>query len=135
MYTHKTNTINTSCTNDIINTSCIDDTHNWALLNSKLNRNISIKNNHMELNINEMGVFSNINDGKNFLIMVETIKQILISKNIVTKEEFNKIYKTIEKNIEDKIECKKVLDELTKEENNKHESVTINQYIPPSIRY
>jgi hypothetical protein len=75
------------------------------------------ENSDLKLNLNDKGIFSIINDNKNALVMLETIKNLLIEANYFTEEKFDKEYTKVEQKIEDIINGEKVAKKLMENPN------------------
>jgi hypothetical protein len=69
-------------------------------------------NEYNEININEIDINNTLYDVKIFNTLL-TIKDILIEKQIVSEEEYNKVYKDIENKLKEKVMGVKVLKKLT----------------------
>ena len=99
---------NTALNNMTVNSNLTS----WGITNNICSSQ-SYYNKKIETTISYDGIISTINNNNNALIMLEVIKEILISKNIVSNEEFNKLYKEKLKNLEDIKNAHDVMEKLS----------------------
>lgn len=64
------------------------------------------------IEINECSIKSTVNDNKNILLMIETIKNLLIEKSVFTEQEFENEYLRLEERLKDIITAQIVADKL-----------------------
>ena len=69
--------------------------------------------------IDNLGIYSDIEEDTNFLIMIKALKDLLIRENIITKEKFDEIYNSINEEREEIISANKVVDKLSEDEPSK----------------
>ena len=69
--------------------------------------------------IDNLGIYSDIEEDTNFLIMIKALKDLLIRENIITKEKFDEIYNSINEEREEIIAANKIADKFSEDEPNK----------------
>ena len=69
--------------------------------------------------IDNLGIYSDIEEDTNFLIMIKALKDLLIKENIITKEKFDEIYNFINEERQEIISANKVVDKLSEDEPSK----------------
>ena len=69
--------------------------------------------------IDNLGIYSDIEEDTNFLIMIKALKDLLIKENIITKEKFDEIYNSINEERQEIISANKVVDKLSEDEPSK----------------
>ena len=69
--------------------------------------------------IDNLGIYSDIEEDTNFLIMIKALKDLLIKENIITKEKFDEIYNSINEEREEIILANKTIDKLSEDEPSK----------------
>lgn len=69
--------------------------------------------------IDNLGIYSDIEEDTNFLIMIKALKDLLIKENIITKEKFDEIYNSINEEREEIIAANKIADKFSEDEPSK----------------
>ena len=69
--------------------------------------------------IDNLGIYSDIENDTNFLIMIKALKDLLIKENIITKEKFDEIYNSINEEREEIIAANKIADKFSEDEPSK----------------
>ena len=69
--------------------------------------------------IDNLGIYSDIEEDTNFLIMIKALKDLLIKENIMTKEKFDEIYNSINEEREEIIAANKIADKFSEDEPSK----------------
>lgn len=90
---------------------------NRDIINIKIKINIEDKYGKAYITPHEFN--SSFNNNKNIFAIIEVIKNILIDKNIISEDEFDKIYDNIQSEYMDKIESYKLADKLCEDNKKK----------------
>ena len=69
--------------------------------------------------IDNLGIYSDIEEDTNFLIMIKALKDLLIKENIITKEKFDEIYNSINEEREEIVAANKIADKFSEDEPSK----------------
>lgn len=88
-----------------------------------IRKKINIEDKYGKVQITPHEFNSSFNDDKNIFAIIEVLKNILINKNIISEDEFDKIYNNIQSEYTNKIESYKLADKLC--EDNKRKTFDI----------
>ena len=115
--------------NSLLNSSSISINDYYTSLNSTLvdierdiiniKKKINIEDRYGKVYITPHEFNSSFNNNKNIFAIIEAIKNILIDKNIISEDEFDKIYDNIQSEYMDKIESYKLADKLCEDSKKK----------------
>ena len=115
--------------NSLLNSSSISINDYYTSLNSTLvdierdiiniKKKINIEDVYGKVYITPHEFNSSFNNNKNIFAIIEVIKNILIDKNIISEDEFDKIYDNIQSEYMDKIESYKLADKLCEDNKKK----------------
>ena len=115
--------------NSLLNDSSISINDYYTSLNSTLvdidrdiiniKKRINIEDKYSKVYITPHEFNSSFNNNKNIFAIIEVIKNILIDKNIISEDEFDKIYDNIQSEYIDKIESYKLADKLCEDNKKK----------------
>ena len=115
--------------NSLLNSSSISINDYYTSLNSTLvdierdiiniKKKINIEDRYGKVYITPHEFNSSFNNNKNIFAIIEVIKNILIDKNIISEDEFDKIYDNIQSEYMDKIESYKLADKLCEDSKKK----------------
>ena len=90
-----------------------------------IGKKINIEDKYGKVRITPHEFNSSFNDDKNIFAIIEVLKNILINKNIISEDEFDKIYNNIQSEYINKIESYKLADKLC--EDNKRKTFDIGR--------
>ena len=115
--------------NSLLNSSSISINDYYTSLNSTLvdierdiiniKKKINIEDRYGKVYITPHEFNSSFNNNKNIFAIIEAIKNILIDKNIISEDEFDKIYDNIQSEYINKIESYKLADKLCEDSKKK----------------
>ena len=123
--------------NSLLNDSSISINDYYTSLNSTLvdidrdiiniKKRINIEDKYGKVYITPYEFNSSFNNNKNIFAIIEAIKNILIDKNIISEDEFDKIYDNIQSEYINKIESYKLADKLCEDNKKKTFDIDYNR--------
>lgn len=123
IFTNNTNGINKNKINTV-------DVNPWYSIDAvKHNNYYMFQDGIDKVKIDCHGIFSNINNDNNALIMLETIKNLLIKNNFFTEDQFKNEYADIQQYLTDLTNAKKVADKLAEQNNISSKEEAHNRFL------